>query len=262
MYKNTLIWLVLVSLVLGGCGLFRKKQTEEPTPRKSLLDEPVNQIAISERPYISLVPTNNGQKVILAINNLNKPAEEAEFELEYAAGDLIRGAFGSIDLSSGTGEYEVLLGSCSTGGTCSYDSDVSGGDAIISLRGNDTYAVKIAWRYQETAQAESKFGSRDQKFQVTGDNLFANSNYVIVTETSGLPETIEAEILSGPFGIYPSNGIREVDEATITMRLNQETDTAQMWGWDEDKWIELETNVEGKTATSLSAVYPVYLVTK
>src|SRR5690606_23796821 len=103
--------------------------------------------------------------------------------------------------------YEVLLGSCSTGGTCSYDTDVSGGDAIVSLRGDESYAIKIAWRYQAVAEADSKFGSRDQKIQLTGDNLFSKSNYVIISETSGLPEPVEAEIVAGPFGVYPSQGI-------------------------------------------------------
>jgi len=261
MKRISILLLVPLIIMLGGCSLFRKKKNDTEQAKRPLITEPVNQIPVSERPYLSLSPVENGRQIMLYLNKINKPADEAEFELEYNAGDLLRGAFGSIDLVDGTGSYEVLLGSCSTGGTCSYDSDISGGTATVILRGSENYAVKVNWRYQETSVADGKFGSQDQKIQLTGESLFAKSNYVIISEASGLPEALEGEILAGPYSVAPSNGISASDTGTVTLRLAQESETAQIWAWNESEWISLETTIEGKSVSSSGEIYPLYVVT-
>lgn len=258
----SVISLVLVSSVmLSGCGLFKKKapQTEEE-PLRSLINEPVNQIPVSQRPYVTMVPSNDGRNIELVVAGLNKPASSAEFELEYTSGDLIQGAFGSIDLAGESGSYDILLGSCSTGGTCTYHEDVTGGSAIVSLQGEEDYAIKFNWRLQETAESNGLFGSQDQKIQLEGEDLFANSNYVVISETSGPPVPPEGEILSGPYGVFPANGTTDNTQATVNLRLSEATDSAQILGWDGNAWVELDTSINDKNVTTTGQVYQTYLV--
>lgn len=262
MKKASIVALIGVSMVLSGCGLLRrnKNQEPEPTPR-ARISEPVNIVDVSERPYIKLVPSQNGRNIDIVIGETYKDASEAEFEMEYQAGDLIRGAFGSIQLDNGQGEYEILLGSCSTGGTCSYDSDVTGGNVTVSMRGGDeNYAVKYDWRYQEVASADDQFGSGDQKIQISGTNIFADSSYVIIADTSGYPAPVDGEVIGGPYGIFPSNGLSDSDEATVTLRTQTESESASIQGWDGSEWVTLDTTIDGKSVSTEGAVYEAYVV--
>lgn len=259
--KRKLILLIPVMVLLSGCSLFRKKQVEEEPQQRSLITEPVNIIPVAQRPYITITPNQSGRNVTLAVEQLNKLATEAEFELEYTAGTLIQGAFGSFDLTEGSGEYEILLGSCSTGGTCSYHEDVKGGSATLSLSGDESYAVKLNWRYQASADADGAFGTQDQKFQISGEDLFADSAFVVTAETSGPPASVTGEIIAGPFGIFPSNGIDDSSEAEVTIRTNEEA-AATVLGWDGSDWQVLEAEIDGKSVTVTGPVYQAYVVTK
>lgn len=263
--QKIIIGVVLALVVVGlpvGFIIARSSGEQElvqEEPRQ-LITQPVNIIDVAQRPYITLVPRNDGREIALAVVSLNKPATEVEFELEYNAGNMIQGAFGSIDLTTGSGEYDVLLGSCSAGGTCSFHEDVTGGDATLNFIGDDDYAVKINWRLQEAARAQGQYGTSDQRFQVEGSNIFNRSAFVIVSETSGPPSPVEGELLAGPYGIFPSNGIGVTDEVTVNIRLAEEVESATILGWDGSDWVELETTVDGRTATTTGLAYSTYVV--
>lgn len=267
MKKNQIIiaGIVILVLVVGlpvGYVLTRPAEAEpEPiTEERKLITAPVNIIDVDQRPYMTLVPRNDGREIALEVVSLNKPADEVEFELEYSAGDMLQGAFGSIDLSGGAGEYKVLLGSCSAGGACSYHENVTGGKATLNFSGDEAYAVLFYWRFQAAAQAQGKYGTQDQKFQLEGENIFPRSAYVIVAETSGPPAAVEGEILAGPYGVFPSNGIAVTDEATVNIRLNEAVEAATILGWDGADWVELETSVDGRVVSTTGQVYDTYIV--
>lgn len=249
----------LIALSLTGCSLFKKKPDPSPTP-KPAINEPVNVIDVSQRPYINLTPRNDGREVTLTLHNLPKPATEMEYELEYQAGTLLQGAFGSVDLSSPNFplDTKILLGSCSAGGACSYHEDVQGGTLILKFRAEANYALKDEWRYQPTADADGAFSSRDSKFQLETEDL-DNSNYVIIMQTSGLPESIDGTLLAGPYGLSASSGLPSDGVGELSLRLSEDLNTATIYGYNGSEWIAFDTAVEEKVATAQVDLLGVYI---
>ena len=248
--KKILI-LLTITLSFAGCSLFKKK---DKTPeKKPPIDEPVNIIETSERPYTTLTPkqSGGGWQLLLAINTLPKDADELEYDLEYQSGTLLQGVFDSIDFSSDPvpTEKAILLGTCSTGGKCSYHEDITSGTTILRFRGPQNYVLKNEWRFFETKEADGQFSSQDGKFQLEAGKVLNSSKAVIVTQTSGLPELPEGKLLSEPYALLATSGLPK-GTATLTMRASEESENMLILGWDGEAWQEFEPETKGKQAVA------------
>lgn len=253
--------LLILALTLTGCSLFKKKQPAEPA-KKPPINEPLNVIDLGERPYLTLQPRNDGRQITLSIDSLPKPATEMEYELEYQAGTLLQGAFGSLALDDLPTSTDILLGSCSAGGACSYHQDVTGGTIILKFRGEENYVLKNEWRFIETDASDGAFSSRDGKFQLSAAKTLDNSNIVIISQTSGLPGDFEGEILSGPYGLYPSQGLPDSKQASLDLRIAEEDSKATIYGWDGQTWVAFDTSVTDKTASATVDLLEVYIAAR
>ena len=263
-FKSALI-LILVSLTLPACSLFKKKTSEPVAKTKSGITEPVNIIDVGQRPHLTITPNTSGRELTLAIAAINKSATEAEYELEYQSGDLLLGAFGSFDIDTAKLPLtkDILLGSCSAGGSCTYHENVQGGTLTMKFSGgDDTYAIKTEWRFIPTKGASGLFSSRDSKFQMNAGKLLDTSGFVIVMDTSGLPATIEGELLSEPYGLYPASGLPKKGTAELKIRLKEDVTSATIHGYDGTKWVSFDTTVADKTASATVDFFPAYIVTK
>ncbi len=261
--KKTLLLLSIfvITLSLSGCSLFKKKKTAEAT-KKAPINEPVNVIDTTLRPFVSLVPSSNGRNITLNIDTLPKKAAEMEYELEYQAGTLLQGAFGSIDLSSIPTSTDILLGSCSAGGACSYHEDVKGGSLTMKFRADENYALKTEWRYIPTNEADGQFSSRDSKLQIQAGKVLDKTPYVIVMQTSGLPSEIDGQVIAGPYGIFTSGNLPQDQTVEVSVRLSEDSQTATIHGWDGSSWQSFDTTVADKTATAEVDLMSVYVVTQ
>ena len=204
-----ILLLILILFSLTGCT---KKPPPSSTPKTN--NEPVNTVDIKDRPYVTLAPTVGGrhplgQEVTLTIHSVTLGSTLVEYELEYQAGTLIQGAFGTIDLNKETPPVnkDLLFGSCSTGGKCAYHKDVTGGTLILRFKGgSQNFALKGEWNVQNMSERAGKFSSRDAKFQleVAKAGLPANS-LIVIAQTMGLPKPVEGEIVAGPYrAFHPS----------------------------------------------------------
>jgi len=169
-----LVVLGLTILSGGGWWLTHRPQTSTQTPtteKKKKVSVPVNVIDQALRPFVSVLPTADGKNILISVQSLKKTATEAEYELEYQAGSLLQGAFGTIKLANLPSETKVLLGSCSAGGACTYHTEVQGGTLLMRFAGPEDYALKTDWKYIENKTQETAFSSKDGKFQVSGTQL-------------------------------------------------------------------------------------------
>lgn len=246
--KKTLLFL-LIALSFTGCSLFKKKTTQAPEDKKKPpINEPINVIDLSERPYVSLSPRNDGRELTLTIHTLPKPAEEMEYELEYQAGSLLQGAFGSVDLSKSLPiETKILLGSCSAGGSCSYHEDVKGGSLTLKFRADENYALKTEWRFVDLSQEDEALSSRDAKFSLDITDQVISSNYAIVAQTSGLPSPLDTQVTAGPYGLFFSQN-ESLKSANLTLRLTIDSDSVAIKSWDGQQWQSLDTSTSDKQA--------------
>ena len=212
---------------------------------------------MSDRPYVTLAPTvarhPAGTEVEITIHTVTLGSTEAEYELEYQAGSLLQGVFGSVDFSLDKPPVSkvLLLGTCSAGGKCDYNKDVSGGTLLLRLTGGEQkFAVKGEWTYQLMSERDGKFSARDSKFRVdVGEKGLSANTYVIVMQPMGLPEPVEGEIIGGPY--YISAGEKaSIKSAELTLRLSQEVETATLLGWTGKSWKEYDSAVEDKTLTA------------
>lgn len=263
MKKSILIPIVLLVIAAIGTGAwFFTRQPEEvlpePTPVKKRISEPVNQIPVSERPYLQIIPLADGHNIKLQVNNLKKPAGEMAYELEYQAGSLLQGVFGQLTLTNTPKTSDaILLGSCSAGGACTYHEDVKGGTLLARFSNqDDTYALKSDWKYIDGANSETKFSSKDAKFQLSSGNL--TGRYLIILNSPGYPEDAPGEIVSEPYSLASSANLSGTAELTI--RANEVGENLKIAGYDGSQWQLFESEVEDKMVSAQVELLPFYAV--
>lgn len=254
------IIILLVSVGAIAVWVASKRQVttpNEPAPKKKLVGIPDNQILVSQRPYVRIIPQPNGKNLELVIETVPLAADAVEYELEYQAGSLLQGAFGSQNLASLPTTTSILLGSCSAGGACTYHEDVKGGTLRLIFNNDSPYAVKGDWNYTINSKKDTDFSSRDAKFQLSSPDL-AKSSYVVVYQTPGYPSNLPATPVSAPYSLEwsgPTTGT-----GTLSIRADQE-DNLTIYGWNGNDWQAFATTSEGKTATAEVTLLPLYIVT-
>lgn len=260
MKKFALAGLIGLIVLLGaGLAYFNLKAAPESEAEKPTTVKPVektNLIPVEERPYVSIVPNQNGRNLAITLHDVKKPADEAEVEMEYQTGDLLQGAMLPIDLADLPTSVDMLLGSCSAGGKCSYHENVTGGSILLRFLGDEKYVLKNEWAFIENKSKQTTFVSRDAKFHLEGAGL-ARVPFGVILVSPGLPENVERRTLSAPYAVGLDGQV--TGSVTVAIRLSEEVPTATILGWNGQKWVELEATVTDKVATAEGPLYDAYL---
>lgn len=264
--KPLIILLAVFGLAAGGFFLIQSLKTK-PQEISKKIPEAVNTVPVSDRPYVTLEPTQSkhpaGTEVQITVHTVTLNSTEAEYELEYQAGSLLQGAFGSMDFTFEKPPVSkvLLLGTCSAGGKCDYNQDVTGGTLLLRLSGGDQkFAVKGEWSYQLMSERQGQFSSRDSKFRVdVGEKGLPASQYVVVMQTMGLPDQVDGEILVGPYFI--SAGSAKIKSAEASFRLSETVESAQLLSWSGSKWVEIDSEIKDQTLTADIDTLGTFLVT-
>jgi hypothetical protein len=251
--------LLFFSFFLSGC---LNKKADKPAERPKI-QETVNTVPAEQRPYTVLSFSDSGRfpagrELQLEISD-SKKADSIEYELEYQAGTLVQAGIGSINPK---GEKlplirNILLGSCSAGGACSYNEDVKGGTLVLRFKGSDIGSLKGEWNFY-LPKNDGKLASRDAKFQLEAPKL--KNSYVLIAQTLGLPPKVNGEAIAGPYHLETTaDGTGEMQ---LTMRLNEESSTAVLWIWNGKELQKILSEVSGRTLTARVSSSGTYLVTK
>ncbi|MDA1079315.1 MAG: hypothetical protein O2840_01335 [bacterium] len=259
MKKPVIAIVGVVLLIIGGVIFWRMRpvaKTETTAPAKKRIVQPVNIIPQEERPYIAISPQADGRNITITVDSVKKSASEVEYELEYQAGTLLQGAFGSIALSDTPATEKILLGSCSAGGACTYHEDVKGGSLTTTFGGSEDYSLKTDWKYIDNKAKEKSFSSKDGKFQIAAAEL-AKARYLIIGNASGVPEGFDGKIASEPYSLELSSSL--TGEAKLSIRATSE-ETLTILGWNGSTWKSFDTTQEDKLATATVTLMPLYVV--
>lgn len=260
--KSLIIGGVIGLLVLSGVGYGVKsflsggKQVKETASKKKKIAPPVNVISVDERAYVKILPNANGHNLSLEIQQVKKEAQAAEYELEYQAGTLLQGAFGQIELMAFPARTDILLGSCSAGGACTYHEDVQGGSLLLNFDADEDYGLKSDWKYIENSEKETEFSSRDAKFMIDSKDLAA-VKYMVIYNSPGYPGELKSELVSEIYTLTSSSKLS--GEAELNIRMTQEGEGTIM-GWDGSEWQEFDTTIDGKMASATVDLMEAYLV--
>jgi len=239
--RQTLTILFSITAILGLVVFFvynnKNKKTDTPTTPTRRVEQ-INKLTVKDRPYVTLTPRTDGREITLTIDNLTN-ATNAEYELEYQAGSMLQGVFGTIDFS--TEEQPVskklLFGSCSKG-KCKYDDNVTGGSLTMRFEGKEEpYVLKSDFNLQQMADREGVFTSN-----------------IVIASTMGLPAELEGEVIAGPYAFLATTSPR-LTQAELTIKSKDDLTTAKLFHWTGKAWTELEselgTNKITAPATSL-----------
>jgi len=264
MNKKVIIIIALI-LVAGISALavnklfFSKNQvSQETTTKKKKIAPPVNIINVEDRAYVKISPNSNGHNLTLEVVDVKKKAMTVDYELEYQAGSLLQGAFGQIELSAIPARKDVLLGSCSAGGACTYHEDVQGGSLLLNFDGDEDYGLKSDWKYIDNKAKEMAFSSRDAKFQIESKDL-KTVRYLVIYNSPGFAKGLTGLPVSDIYNLTGSADL--AGEANLTIRMTEETQ-GKIMGYDGSKWQEFKTTMEGKEATATVKLMESYVVVK
>ena len=231
--------------------------TPAPTPKLN-----VNIIDIKDRPYVTLQPLQDRNMLQFTVQTLPKKANTVEVLLEY---DRNKGVLDAVlktfVLDKTPYVDKIFLGSKSAGGATTYHDDVIGGTITMTFSGGDeSYALQVPWRYDDTQPHYTQLATSDLKFQLLLDEPFRTPK-VVVMQSPGLPAQIDGKVIAGPYlvrGVGPLPAIN----AKLTIHLENDSSKAKLYGFNGQKWQQLDSTVDGRTLTATVPFVETYVVTE
>lgn len=243
MKKNYIIILAVVGiiLILGGGFLFwRSRSAKEPLP--TLEPEGVLvETALEERPYITLTPSSDGHWLTVDVSRI-QDAESLEYELLYdTESGATQGSINSVKLEGET-DYskKILLGSESSG-HYKFDEGVTQGNLTVRLRGGKGTRKFVTDFHLQ--QGDEELTSIDGNFTLEG--TFSQSTFYVTMMTIGLPGEFEGEVIAGPYETF-SSGASTVKNGTVSLKLPEGTEQAELYSWSGTKWVDEKAETEDK----------------
>ena len=229
--------------------------TPVSTPRPK-----VNLIDIKDRPYVTLQPLQERNTLQLSVQNLPKKAKNVEILLEYDRNKgILDAVLKSFVLDKIPYADKLFLGSKSAGGATTYHDDVTGGHITLTFSGGDEqYSLQVPWRYDDTQPHYTQLATSDLKFQLLLDTPFRTPK-VLVMESPGLPAQIEGKVISGPFLVRGVGPLPDI-QAKLSIRLDEPSESAKLYGFNGQKWQQLEATMDNRTLSASVPLVETYVV--
>ncbi len=250
-------------LLIGSVFIIRGRSGKNdnanvrPTPRSA----PVNTIPLDQRPYVELKPLSSRNDLQITIHEPPLETDMVEMTLEY---DRNKGVLDAVlktfVLNSFPFTETIFLGSRSAGGHITYHEDVIGGDVILKFDGGDEpYALKNPWRYDDLQTEYDQISTTDAMFQLTFEPAW-RTNKILIMQSPGLPTPLDGEVIAGPYLIRGVGKLPSL-EASITARVSG-SDTATLYGYDGSQWLEIESTLQDRTLSATTPMYELFVITK
>lgn len=227
-----LLLFLIFPLFLWGCG--PKPKTEEKN-QPSPSPEVYQQLALEEKPFLSLVPRADGRELTLTISHV-QGYDAVEYEIVYFSGEKQLGLVGELDLKgrSFATKTGLTLGSCSKG-VCKYDENVNGGNVTLRFRGVKPAKIKSSFVLETIPAAGGQISSLDKKITLS---FSSGGYYVILMDTQGLPGAKpEGELIAGPYAVFSPATV-----AVYTVLFSNPGKTF-IWNTKKETWEELSGKV-------------------
>lgn len=198
--KNILL-ILCFSVLLSACGA-KKTDTTDNTNQGSGTKILINELPLSEKPFTVLVPHATNRLFTFVAINADR-ANSALLDLEYQSGDLLKAARTTLKTPIPSPFVKaIILGSCSTGGKCSFDKDLKSGTMKfrLSFEGQSvTHLLKGDFSF-----IQGQNNLPDGKVIFTPSKTSARENYILLN-SFGLPKPVTQESVLYPIVISSVN---------------------------------------------------------
>lgn len=195
--------LVGVGILVLGLVFFFVNKTKNIEEVDTSDESVVIDVAFVDRPFVALIPTNDGHYLKLKIANIVIPAKTLDYELLYQTkDDLTQGVPGSVNITGDSFEVDMLLGSESSG-KFRYDEGVKTGSLSLRFR-NDKGQLIARFTTDFHLQTDTKIlATQDKSFvyELTKEA----SEFFVTMNTIGTINGPE-NVTDGPIGIFSSSG--------------------------------------------------------
>ncbi len=231
-YLKFIIPSVVVVIAVVAWLIFRSKSASGPTPttRKQL----INILPIKDRPFVALFPHQSGKLITLYFDKPGQ-AQNITIDLEYLSGNALKGGRTGIEGSTFPHTQAFLLGSCSAGGKCSFDTDITSGTIKTKLEiGPDLHLLKSNFVFI----SKDSLATTDQKaaLELSGKSK-AN---LILSETHGYLGQTDQEAAAEPLAITSTSA----DLITGTLSLLA-PDASKVLLFDGSSYKEINSRKDG-----------------
>lgn len=198
MKKYLPILIALVILLLGGLAAFilirRPSSTAEPTVQNKR--QIINALPYDQRPFVALFPHPTNKLITLLVDKAVSDSD-ITIDIEYMSGNSLKGGRTTLALPFDLPHTQAfLLGSCSAGGKCSFDEDITTGTIKTKLeKGDELHVLKSNFVFL----ADERTATTDQKAAFTPARSLTGP--VILGQTHGFLGQVDGELSSEPIAI-------------------------------------------------------------
>jgi hypothetical protein len=230
----------------------------------------ISEIALSDKPYVSLTPTADGAEIIISVERMSY-FDRIEYELTYLADDptrqgekIQRGSTGT-DVNTKDEKYKksILLGTASRG-VRSPDRGVADGKLIMHMiKGDVEYLSETEWSLFETGASDMEISDSRDKIKLDVAATLGKTYWVILADTIGVPPSFDKDIetvvtpVYGTFSVAP----KFTSPATLTLELDG-LQSPQIHLYSQDgKWETKEPDSQGNTLSTDVNNYATFVVT-
>ena len=181
------------ALLLSACGA--KKPASQTSKQTRQL---INALPVSARPFLVVFPHSTGKLLTIYLDRVAGNIKQSSIDLEYLSGNALKGGRTTIDFPKALPYAQAfLLGSCSSGGKCSFDTDLISGNIKNKL--DDGTDVINVLRSDFTFITRGEVTTTDGRVTYTPSS--AKQKDQILLDTQGLPQAIEGELAYAPIAI-------------------------------------------------------------
>ncbi len=189
------IILLIISLVAGFLFL-RNKPSSTTLPKAAGKRQVINALPFAERPFVTIIPHASNRLLTLFFDKPGK-GQNISLDIEYLSGNSLKGGRTAVtDLSNLPYTTAFLLGSCSTGGKCSFDTDITTGTLKTAMEiGDQLHVLKSNFAFVGN---EESF-TNDQKLSFAPTGKLTQS--LIIAQTHGFLGQPGGEVAAEPVAV-------------------------------------------------------------
>lgn len=191
--------LIVTGLLLSACSA----KTKVKTPLERQVRQLINALPVAKRPFLIVLPHPTAKLLSLYLDRVGDSYKQSTIDLEYLSGNALKGGRTTIDLPKPMPYSQAfLLGSCSSGGRCSFDPDLISGNIKNKLDdGSETLNVlKSDFVFVNKGEVTSTDG------RVTYTPTNTKQKDQIMMDTQGLPKDVDGQLAYNPIAISAVNG--------------------------------------------------------